>query len=361
MGLSFLRRRPPAGHGGGADRLGGAVRGLLRCAVMDRLRPLLLLGLALVAAPAVVRAAPEDAFGRLAAAVAALFAERAPLAARQAELEAQSRAEAAEIERRKAEPAGPVRDLRLGQLLASSRQRADELSRMAADLRRRDQRLGDTRRALVEAGRAALGDPALPPVRREAIGRAVAEAERALAAAEGGGGQVRVAPPLAIDPLDGPTELSDRADRLRDDEDKLRREAARLAPRIDELDARKRLREHAAELQEDLFIESGVARRAIRLAPATSGNTTSFSDKAPSFVATPGQAAGVVAEGPATILRGVVDPSTIEAMRGAGAGRDPDLELRSLRKAATDLEARARDLARREAELRQRAAELRRR
>ena len=143
MGLSFLRHRPGAGPGGAASQVGGAVRGLLGCAVMVRLRPLLLLlGLALVAAPGVVRAAPEDAFGRLAAAAAALEAERAALSARQAELEARSRVEAAEIERRKAEPVGPVRDLRLGQLLASSQQRADELSRMAADLRRRDQRLG---------------------------------------------------------------------------------------------------------------------------------------------------------------------------------------------------------------------------
>src|SRR4029450_7654726 len=60
----------------------------------------------------------------------------------------------------------------------------------------------------------------------------------------------------AADPLDGPRELREKADLLRDSEDKLKREALRLAARIDDVDRRRHLRERASAVDEDWFGES---------------------------------------------------------------------------------------------------------
>jgi hypothetical protein len=206
------------------------------------------------------------------------------------------------------------------------------------------------------------------------------------------GAALRVASPAAIDPLAGPSELADRADRLKDDEDKLRREAERLERRIASLEDQRRLRERAGVLEDDLFVESGVNRRAVRpfqatttLTRETAGGTATDANGAafggaqtptpagprtptgtPSPPTSPGtggttgltdSSGGDTSR--TTVLRGALDPATLDELRRAEAGSDPEGELRALRRAQSDLRARAAELARREAELRRRAAELR--
>src|SRR5438552_1748468 len=63
-------------------------------------------------------------------------------------LETESSQLAGDIERVKAEPAGVRRDFRLRELLASAKAKADELTRVAAELRARTAPLSDARRAL---------------------------------------------------------------------------------------------------------------------------------------------------------------------------------------------------------------------
>src|SRR5437660_1744281 len=65
--------------------------------------------------------------------------------------------------------------------------------------------------------------------------------------------------------LEGPAELLERADRLVDDEEKLRREAARLDRHIEAIEERRRLREGAQTVEDDLFVEAGVGRAARKL------------------------------------------------------------------------------------------------
>ena len=57
-------------------------------------------------------------------------------------------------------------------------------------------------------------------------------------------------------------------------------------------------------------------------------------------------------------LRGVVDPGTLDELRRAEAGSDPEAQLRALRRMQSGLKTLADDLGRRESELRKRAREI---
>lgn len=338
-----------------------------------RSRPLraLRLGLALLAMAVcgVARAQPQDVVAAWEEEVSRLAAERAPLAQKREELEARSRAAGAEIERLKAQPPGIGRDLRLGEALAAAQQRADELSRLSSELRPRDKALSEARAQLLAACRATIADPRALADRRAAAARLLPSVERQLAESAAAPA-LRVAPAGAVDPLEGPVELGERADRLHDDADKLQREAARLARRIEGLEERARLRERAAEMGDDLFVEGSVGRRAPRPTANSQARENTLADKATRDSAAPtangslnGPPNPLGSEGGSSssaTLRGVVDPSTLAELRRAEAGSDPERALQALRRARGEIADKAAELSRREAELRRRAAELRR-
>ena len=329
------------------------------------IRPALVLAVATLAVGGAARAA-DDIVSAWEQKVAELDTARAQVAQRKVALETQSRAEAVEIDRLKAQPAGFRRDLRLGELLASAQQRADELSKVAVELRAHEQAVAAARHSLIDACRAMAADARAVPERRAAAARIRAATEQVMASASPAPGGVQVAPATAIDPLAGPVELGERADRARDDAEKLQREAEKLARRIEGIEEHVRLRERAAEMNDDLFVEGGVGRRAVRPA-ASSASRGGTADRAEAALPSIGNFNDTKSPNdtppsdgqPASTLRSVVDPATLAELRRAEAGGEPERALAALRRARNELQLRAGDLARREAELRRRAAELR--
>ncbi|MSP62045.1 MAG: hypothetical protein EXR72_17275 [Myxococcales bacterium] len=345
-----------------------------------RLRALLfasLFGLGLAAPNAAFAA--TDPVADLAAEVSRADAARGEVEARRATLEQRSQEEAREIERQKAQPAGVARDYRLGQLLATAQDRASELDQLAADLRSRDESLAPLRTKLVAACDRALEDPALPDLRRaDLVRRRAAESARLAAAASQA--DLEIARP-SLDPLDGPSELAEKADLLKDSEDKLRREVLRLGRRIEGVEGRRRLRERAGAVDDDLFGESSTGRRVVRVAPVTQGAAadaarggTAFEAEQPKASPAPQAGGAPGTNGPPSdagknnldasvprlgvSMRGMIDPATLDDLHRAEAGQDLDAQLRALRRVQGNLKGLADDLGRRESDLRRRAREI---
>jgi hypothetical protein len=326
-----------------------------------------------------------DALGELRAreaevARAALDADK--LEARQKQLAAESGKLAAEIDRLKSEPLR--RDARLEEALAAQKSRSDELAALFPQRQARQAVLDKARRALVVACDQALKTP-LPESTRFELQRTRTAQVTLLAAPQ-------IAPlgktPVEVDPLDGPRELTEKADLLRDSEDKLRREVARLTVRIDDVERRRHLRERAGAVDEDWFGEATSNRRVARQpgvgTARTGGNEKATADAAPAAPPTngagagsPGQGGGGVSPGPApqqptgafadpgasrgsdaSVLRNLVDPATLAELRRADGSDDLDRQLRALRRAQGELEGLARELNRRAHTLSSRAAEL---
>ena len=330
------------------------------------------------------RAAAEP-IGELGAAMAQLERARSEVEGRRAALEEQHQGEAREIARLKAAPPGVARDYRLGQLLAAAQQRAGELDRLAAEVRGRDQALLAARQRFVAACEQALAEPGLGEARRGELLRRRDEVSRRLPPS----GDLRLARPTA-DPLDGPAELADKADQLKDSEDKLHREIERLGRQIDSLETKRRLRERAVAVEEDLFAESASGRRVARSGgtpgAAARGGAEAAPQEAPKAggpgnaptvgndqtgggrggaspplggdpgFAAPGAAPGATAT---VTLRGVLDPAMLDELRRAEASADLDEKLRALRRGQASLKSLATELSARESALRQRARELR--
>jgi hypothetical protein len=243
------------------------------CAARPLAAALLLAGL--VSASGLARA---DAYGDVRAQqaeVQRLDGERAQLEGRRVRLEHESRELGAEIEQLKRQSAGVRRDLRLQDLLAGAKARSDELERVAAELRWRASALEGARRKLIAACDRALAGT-LPEARRLELARLRTVA--ATLVATGAPGPLGVGR-AAADPLDGPRELSEKADLLRDSEDKLRREVQRLATRIDDVERRRHLRERAGAIDEDWFGEAVSNRKFARTTTTPGGATASTQAK----------------------------------------------------------------------------------
>ncbi len=328
--------------------------------------------------------------------------------ARQKQLEHDSAGLAAQIEKLKSE-GGVRRDARLQELLAAQKQKSDDLERLASELRGRTSLLAGARKKLIADCDRALAVPTLPEAKRLELARLRTAQAAALAAPEKPLGVARA----AEDPLDGPRELQDKADLLRDSGDKLRREVQRLALRIDGVERRRHLRERAGAVDEDLFGEAVSNRHSPRVASTTFGgpNRNGNGDTAQGTPSTPtaGGAAGGGGSGGAgggpgtggagspapggggigggsngggsggtgtggttggttglgansggdtTVLRNLVDPATLDELRRSDGGDDLDRQLRALRRAPGALSGLANELDRRARALSQRADEL---
>jgi hypothetical protein len=185
----------------------------------------------------------------------------------------------------------------------------------------------------------------------------------------------------SADPLDGPRELEEKADLLRDSEDKLKREVTRLASRIDDVERRRHLRERSNAVDDDWFGESASNRKSAR--PATLGppsqsstRTSGAGDGAmnavPGTPAAPGPTGSLggggthnppafgadKSAGETTVLRNLVDPATLDELRRADGGDDFERQVRALKRAQGELDGLARELDRRARALSTRADEL---
>jgi hypothetical protein len=246
-------------------------------------------------------------------AVTTLDAARAKVEGHRVALEAQSRDAATQIERLKISPAGIRRDAQLQELLAAQKATSDELERVAGDLRGRSSLLTGARKKLIADCDRALAGQLVEAQRIELARLRTAQATLLTLPDRPPSGPLEVTRANA-NPLDGPRELQDKADLLRDSEDKLRREVQRLSVRIDSVERRRHLRERAGAVDEDLFGEAVSNRRSPRIAstavdrgdrngapnastpaPMGSGGTTSGGG-----VATPGTNGGGGAMAPGT-------------------------------------------------------------
>ncbi len=293
------------------------------------------LWLALLSALPVGAAPPSD----LAVRLAEVQRARADLAARRSALTQQHEAEVRTIESLKAQPPSLARDYRLEPLLAAAQARATELERLQVELSARDRGIAELQRQLGQ-----------PPAAIQPRSLTIATA--------------------AIDPLDGPHELGDKADLVQDSQDRVARELERVAQRIASLERHRRLRERSGALDEDLFIESGSGRRIVRVGPVTSpreGGFEGFGDTKASASGAPAPQVAVDSSAPpggganarfGTALRGVLDPATLDELRQSEAGSDDERQLHALHLAETRLRTLAQDLGARAAVLRQRAKEL---
>ncbi len=343
----------------GDRRAGGTVRRLLFPSTM---RFTLAAACLFAALPALA-----DPLADMAGDVARAEAARAEVEARRAPLAQKNADEAREIERLKAQAPGVARDYRLGQLLSAAQDRAAELDRLQADVRSRDEAITGLRQKLIAECDRVAGDP-----QSTAAQCTDAAAKKAAELAKEKSGTVEIARP-AVDPLDGSQELTEKADLLKDSEDRLRKEVERLGKRIDSVENRRRLRERANAIDDDLFIENGSGRRTVHVGPvdtrtaglnADSGNgknansptpTQNFGGFDPNSPASPG---GGSESRLGASLRGALDPQTLDELRRAEAGQDLDRQLRALKKMQTSLRGVAEDLARREADLRGRARDI---
>jgi|GEM_PF-5592179 len=292
-------------------------------------------------------------------------ATRAELDQERARLAVHSQELVAAVDREKREPAGVRHDLRLGDLLAAAKAESDKLEAVAVELRRRSTSVSDGRRALVVACDRALATE-LGAARRLELARLRTAQVTLLAQV---GSQGKVVSGVDVDPLDGPRELLEKADLLRDSGDKLRREVQRMALRIDDAERRRHLRERAYAVDEDLFGDATYSRRTAQPSRSATVSERGAADNAPA-AATPspsfaGGTGGVTANPspsasePAVVLRNLVDPTTLEELRRADGSEDFDRQVRALRRAQTELEGLARELDQRAQTLSSKAATLR--
>jgi len=345
-------------------------------------------------------------------AVGQLAEARRGVETRQQTLTHDNDALAAQIERVKAE-GGVRRDAKLQELLAAQKAKSDELERLASDLRGRASLLSGARKKLIADCDRALATPNLAEARRLELERLRASTAAAMAAPTAPATSIGVAR-AADDPLDGPRELQDKADLLRDSGDKLRREVARLAQRIDGVERRRHLRERAGAVDEDLFGESVSNRHSPRVASTTFGGSRGgTADNAGAQGPTTPTAGGAsngaggggaggsgggagspapggggptgggstgggiggtgggstggggttgtlggTGTGDTTVLRNLVDPATLDELRRSDGGDDLERQLRALRRAQGELSGLAGELDRRARALSQRADEL---
>lgn len=351
-----------------------------------------------VAAPVQVAPAADAQARELSALRAELAKAEAavqPLRAKKAALEAEAARLATEIDLDKRKPDGVRRDRDLQAHLAQSKSKTDEIEVTQTELRWREPGLTAMRRRVIRSIDSVLDG--------KADGKALGEAARLeLERLRTAQVALLVSPSLPlviardtrglVDPLDGPRELGEKADLLRDSGDKLRREAKRLSVRIDGVDRRRRLRERAGALDEDMFGESTSNRRIARAGSgasesgtATTVTTTGSGTKGSSDStggATPAQNPGAQAgfgsgsngavgsptvsspSGPSaartdtTVLRNLVDPATLDELRQSDSLDDADRQTRALKKAQAELETLATELERRAAALDGRAKDL---
>lgn len=316
--------------------------------------------------------AAADALAQSRADVTQREAAQHDLARAQEKLLAANQRTNREIDALKAQAEEPARDAKLQSLLALAQSRAQELEKLEAQLRAAQDALQRARQTLAQRCDQALAAPSLPDSQRVELIRLRAVQIAALVQPARPVGAVG-APGTAANPLDGPRELEEKADLLRDSSDKLRKEARRIATRIDDLERRRHLRERSSALDEDWFSESTSNRRFARTTTQpTTAKSESTGAQNPAFAGPPAGAGGTADRGPeandaaanpsvetATVLRNLVDPATLEELRRADRGDDVDRQIKALRRAQSELDSLAGDLDKKGKSLSRRAQEIR--
>lgn len=259
--------------------------------------------------------------------------------------------------------AGPARDFKLRRLLAEAQALAKQLSAVDAEL-------AGHQRALEVARQALLGQlSALGDAERRRVQQELARTRQTSP------GQVRVlkvARPT-IHPLDGPREIEEKADVLKDSEDKIRKRIEEIDRVLANLAERRRLRSISQRLDRytGIFNEDSSSRRVTRIRPTritSSGeggpSAPAELDANPSAAYADDSASGAIGRSVtsgtyAVVLRELLTPATLSALRKAGQSGDPEARLQALRRARDELRQAAAELRSRSQTYRERAKQLR--
>lgn len=267
---------------------------------------------------------------------------------------------------------GPSRDFKLRRLLSDSQALAKEISALDQKIARERAALHRTRQALAKL---------LESLKEEDRARVRRELERTRRS-EGSRSRPRqvlkVAKPT-IHPLDGPREIEEKADALRDSEDKIRKQIKEIEDILSALERRRRLRAISSGLDRytGIFNEDSSSRRVVRIRPTRTSADSATGSPTPDpsregDLNPPESFAGVVddpqvGEGTRTavsgtyavVLRELLTAETINALRQAGRSGDPEERRRALERARAELRRTATELQRKSQTFRQRARQLR--
>ena len=312
------------------------------------------------------------------------------LTAHQARLERQLGDHAGRISRLKAQPANVRRNYQLERALRSSQQLAARLTELQITIRQ-------MRSRLVEAlTRASAGAPAQLQERYRTLLRQLRDMPSAHIQ--------RLPAKVAVDALDGPRELNEKADLLSDSAQRLRKRAEQLNRQLHRLEQQLRLRRHARAAADNPFVEDTTRRmnrtatpaagksadtkgaEYARTAPAPAesggapnegatsdaakGSITGGQDSAPlggaggaaappSPPAVPAAPAPRVGPQGTTELQRLLDPRTLAELAAAKSkGGHPAARARALRQAREKLQALAARFAEQATRLRRKAATL---
>lgn len=268
----------------------------------------------------------------------------------------------------RARPSGPARDYKLRRLLAGARSLAKRLSAADKRVARARADVAAARKLLIRS---------LARLKKAQQGRA----RRALA-------QTRVRGRLTVlritrtrlHPLDGPREISEKADLLKDSEEKIRKRLAEIDRVIVRLGKRQKLRRIARGVDRyaGLFGEDTSRRRVTRIRPARPvGAAEGPGTPADGLQATNDMDAGYtnpsatygddtssrgVSSGTyAVVLKELLTSATLAALRKAGRSSDPRVRLAALQKARAELKRAMAQLRSKARRYRAKAAQLRKR
>ncbi|MFH2007162.1 MAG: hypothetical protein ABI333_11295 [bacterium] len=271
----------------------------------------------------------------------------------------------ATIRQTREQKAGPARDYKLRRLLAEARALAKSLSGTDAQLLRAQQVLERARSALLRTL------SRLKQAQQERIRKALAKTS----SKDGRKPTVLRVAKTRIDPLDGPQEINEKADLLKDSEEKIRKRLAEVDQVIGRLQKRGKLRRIAqgVDRYQGLFGEDASRRKLTRIrpskAPADAAGEWS-NDHDGSYQPAPGSitddglggsSRGSTSSTYAVVFKDLLTPATLDALRKAGQSSDPRVRLQALQRVREELKRAAAKLKARAQRYRQRAKTLRQR
>lgn len=246
----------------------------------------------------------------------------------------------------RARTAGPARDFKLRRLLAGARALAKRLSTTDKQIAKALADVTATRLSLIQA---------LTRLEKSQQTRA----RRALVHTAGKGrGRLTVLriARTRLHPLDGPREIGEKADLLKDSEEKIRKRLQEIDRVISRLGKRLRLRRIArgVDRYSGLFAEDTSRRRVTRIRPVRSPGASdpgvpaegllATNDMDAGYTTTPSStfgddshSRGISSSTYAVVLKELLTPATLAALRKAGRSSDPRVRLRALRKARAEL------------------------
>jgi len=245
----------------------------------------------------------------------------------------------------RARSAGPARDFKLRRLLAGARALAKRLSATDKQVAKALASVTAARLSLIQA---------LTRLKKSQQTRA----RRALihTASKGRGSLtvLRIAR-TRLHPLDGPREIGEKVDLLKDSEEKIRKRLQEIDRVISRLGKRLKLRRIArgVDRYSGLFAEDTSRRRVTRIRPARSPGAGDPGVPAEGILATNDMDAGytnpsgtfgddshsrgISSSTYAVVLKELLTPATLAALRKAGRSSDPRVRLRALRRARAEL------------------------